>query len=239
MKFALIMQFSQHDEAMMERTMRLIVGLENEFNKDWDLVFSIKSGAELNNATAELAATRFRTFTMRGNRRDVGWPDGPNAQWCETSLWAYTEKRAGKVDWDYIFTTEPDIVPLSPDWLKQLQSFAEKANTPVVGVRHPDHINGNLLMKTEFAFENKLYGAPAGVAWDMYWAPLMVGNATDCPLMKNLYKRTEITEAELFEPRAPGIIPVFVHGIKDRSGIDIIAKKHKIDLDKNPNIVAA
>lgn len=231
MKFALIMQFSEFDTARMVRTMRLITALQQDFNKDWEIVFSIKTGAELPEDLAEHVATKFKTRVFRGQRRDVGWPDGPNAQWCETALWAFKEKREGKADWDYIFTTEPDIVPLSPDWLAALQSFVEAVGTNVVGVRHPDHINGNMILKTEFAFEHKLFGAPSGVAWDMYWAELMVANASDCPMMKNLYKRVEITEAELFEPRSTGITPFFVHGIKDLSGEKIVAAKHKIDLD--------
>lgn len=233
MKFAIILQFSEHDCALASRTARLIAELEPKFNDDWEFVFSVKSGAELDHVTFEFVAQKFKTRVMMGTRRDVGWPDGPNAQWCETVLWAFKEKRDGKADWDYIFTTEPDIVPLSPDWLTQLKIFTESVGTDIVGVRHPDHINGNMILKPEFAYEHKLFGAPSGVAWDMYWAGLTVSRAADCPLMKNLYKRTEIGEKELFEPRALGLPPVFVHGIKDHSGQNIVAKKFGIDLERN------
>lgn len=243
MKLALIMQYSVHDEPQMARLCRLIAAMEPAFNKDVDFVFSIKHGAPTNNQAMALISEKFNVIVFRGNRRDVGWPDGPSAQWCETMDWAYRETRpmyygvaAGKRAWDYVLTTEPDIVPLCRDWLAKLMAFVESAAVPVVGVDHGDHINGNAFFKPDYAALNKMHGAPSGQAWDMYWAKQNLENSVDCPLMNNIYNaadREGCNEEMLYSERIPGITPVFVHGIKGNQAQDIIAKKFGIDLDKS------
>lgn len=233
MKLAIILQISQHDLELAKKTCRLIAELEPAFNEQWEFVFSMKYGTDIDNATAGMMSQKFKTRVMRGTRRDVGWPDGPNAQWCDTVLWAFKEKREGKADWDYIFTTEPDIVPLNPFWLQQLAEFiAEHQEIPVMGVRHEDHVNGNLIIRPEFPMENKMFGVGGSVAWDMFWAPIIIPNAIDCPLMKNLYKRVAISDEELFAPRVGTIKPCFVHGVKDGSGHDAVIRKFGLEVDR-------
>lgn len=236
MKFALAFQFCSYDFEQAKSTCALLERMEEKPNEEIDFVFCVKrdlKDAPLNRLV-EMMSRKFSVQVFQGTRSDAGWPDGPNAQWCETMLWAFEQKRREKVAWDYVFTTEPDIVPLSRDWLKQLTVFVEGSGKSVVGVCHEDHINGNAFFKTEWAHENKMYGAPSGVAWDMKWAPGNLAAGADCPLMKNLYKRTEITEEELYAPRVLGIQPVFVHGIKDLSAQAIVAKKFDLDLNLNP-----
>lgn len=233
-KIALCLQYYQGDYELMRKTCALIAAMEPDFNKDYEFIFSIKRGAEVCPKTVGKVSEKFKTYLYHNQRREEGHPSGPNAQWCETMLWAYDQRRQDKNDWDYVFTIEPDIVPLSPNWLHKLRTaLYEEKVMPIMGVvmgDHPvPHVNGNAFFKTDFCFEHNIHGAPSGAAWDCHFAYKMLPLTKDCPLMKNLYNQRNVSEAELYARRTPNVEPVFVHGIKDLSAYNIVVQNNALE----------
>src|ERR1700757_595830 len=108
------MQYCDLDFKTMKEAVRLILDLEPKGNEQVDFVFSVKPDAPFDRLLANDVERKFNVVVLNGSRRDKGWPEGPNAQWYDTMMMAYGNKREGKNKWEYIFTTEPDIVPLEP-----------------------------------------------------------------------------------------------------------------------------
>jgi hypothetical protein len=231
-RLALCIQYSKYDFEQMKLTCRLLADLQKLHGKDHpelSFVFSVKKGAPVDRKTTHLMQDTFGDVRIfQGTRTEEGHPDGCNAQWAETMMWAYLERRDKRAKWDYIFTTEPDIVPLCPDWLVKLREELEKTDKMIMGVAHHDHVNGNAFFHYDYTVEKRMYGSPCGIPWDMNFGAENLKNVHDTGLMKNLYRAREVNEVELFNPRLGGIEPVFVHGIKDASGEKVVRDKYDL-----------
>jgi len=223
------MQFYYDDLKAAMETARLMADIEDE-QRDDDFIFFARKGCEAEKKTVAHVAEKFRNvISITGRRAETGWPAGPNCVWHELMNWCLLENRDDK-KWDMVLTTESDAVPLAKDWIDQLKREWEKAGKLVVGHHLPlppfPHINGNAMFDPEInAKIPQMYGTPLGKTWDCYHAPKLIANGFDSPLIVSRHRTKTITEDELYEPREPGIAPVFFHGCKDSSARDIVRKK--------------
>jgi hypothetical protein len=179
--------------------------------------------------TLEYAFPNFSVY--RSKRRDKGFPEGSNALWCETMQQVAALHQQHRLSSEFVLTTEADAYPIAKDWIPKLTEAWRRSKASVVGCWHPyigigdskcGHINGNAMFALNLAMlDSKFVGCPGQIGWDLYFAESFkaIGWA-DVPEIRNWYKRTQISAAELKKLQSENC--VFLHGIKDSSVVDLL-----------------
>jgi hypothetical protein len=130
-----------------------------------------------------------------------------------------------------VWLLESDILPLYRNWLYRIErewKMALEDGKLVMGAWSPHHspvghINGNMLFHPSLCDRVKgLEGSAPHIGWDVYHAQRLHRHAWKSNQMLNLYRGTNVTEADIY---APGTRYAFVHGIKDDSGLHIIRRR--------------
>jgi hypothetical protein len=166
-----------------------------------------------------------------GSRRETGWPGGCNALWFSTIFWSAQMLRDKRFTYPVLFTTEADSCPLVQDWDQQLFAEWNKAEKVVVGdwldsgSDECGHINGNMLVDSDIAtMDSKLIGCDANQAWDTVLAPTFKRLGWyDTPLIHSIWNTETLPDAEIKKLSEDKV--VWLHGIKDSSVRDYVAKK--------------
>lgn len=196
-----------------------------------DVALWIVYNQEVNEGDLDLLSKSIRRWPhsklVRAIDSRAGWPAGPNCCW-ETML-REASTLPGKVG---IFGVEPDCIPLSRDWVHQLKAEWESSNKLIIGhmeSENGNHINGNAIYDSRLI---KTYPTctnfPANFAYDWCNSALFNSVGKDTNLIVQDYHfgldRKELT-ANIFEAfRKNGTRPVWFHGVKTDSGVDIAQK---------------
>jgi hypothetical protein len=232
---ALVIQYYQSDRDRASDLLRLITDIEpnyagEERNPNVKLRLVARYDCpHLDLEDIKYAARKFDVSWSRTERHQWdGWPAGPNGMAYDI---LHTADRwladCGWSDTDGILLLEPDVVPLSRDWLIALQAEWARAlgdgkwcmgSWRNSGGEH-GHINGNAIWSREAC--KHLGAAQKHLAWDCAIAPRFKDHWHITGLIKNCFQSTGATELALRTPEVGDREPRVVHGYKDTSAAEI------------------
>jgi hypothetical protein len=149
------------------------------------------------------------------------YPDGPN-------LLAYRifKEAVGYTDIKCVLLIEADCIPVSKDWINQLSEEWDRAagqGKMVLGHWQKEsggHINGNLMFDPRLAALINLGDSPPKRPWDIAYPPIFEPVWARTGLIKNLYRRTNVTDEEMRTPSVGTKPPVLIHGVRDNGAWD-------------------
>lgn len=208
------------------------------------LVYRRDTPVDLVNQAVGHLGEKFRVQSFRARSYGVGHPYGSNLLWQS----AMTEVKALARDpktfpYNGVLTFEADCVPLRKDWIKALtqewndkvigagewseddaepeqKRFQGQPKFEVMGHKDNDHINGNMVLRTDFSsrYPNIPYTTDCG--WDFYPPNrelfLRVGYDTDMILQN--YRRMSIVRQEIPFLLKNGKVPALFHGVQGDVG---------------------
>jgi hypothetical protein len=221
----------------------LIAELQDDFCPDTEFVFFLSrklmdetpwilNDASCRSALQKLSA-KFKTSVIKCNRFGEGYPMGPADMWFDLIMQAYDWKRSGLKDFDCLFTIEADGLPVTQDWHYRIRNEWKANGTPACGAvsvcsydgKDVPHINGNMVVSHDFCKKvPELVGCPAWAPWDVHFAPQIMAHGSASALIHNFYRKPTITKEELFSDRN-GIMPAYIHGVRDDSGRRLIRER--------------
>ncbi len=154
------------------------------------------------------------------------YPDGPNAL-------AYRIMKEAPIYLDIkaVLLMEADCVPVARDWIQQLSREWDRAagqGKMVLGHWQREsggHINGNLMFDPRLANTVDLGPTPPKRPWDIAYPPIFEPVWARTGLIKNLYRRTKVTDEEIETPTIGSQPPVLIHGVRDQTAWDFAKKK--------------
>jgi len=220
-------QYWNGDREDALRLSRYMTDIEPAFNPDVDLVFMARSDAELPDKAHLLrAARKFNVKTVKAPHAGVGHPHGCWVLWYSLLEWLLKRQEAGEFSAKWMATLESDGVPLTRDWIKELdREWDSGRDIRIMGANPTEgvsHINGNLLVSGKLDFlkwlvrDVAIETVPDIEGWDTFLFPQF------------LRWGCLVTERMLSAYRTPGVGQgayehylkqgyVFVHGVKDDS----------------------
>src|SRR5664279_936787 len=171
------------------------------------------------------------TKILRLQNRSTGWPKGPNA--CAHEVYSHFYRMShvrGPEQWDYcaILMMEPDCVPLTQDWIAQLQEEWYVCNWPWPGGNHQQvlgcwstrddpghcptpHMNGGTCMiGPEFLSAYSAFTRTTFGAWDTTHSRAMMQYGRPSKLIYSDYAvggptgRPFLGIDDLYQTRRPG-----------------------------------
>ena len=244
-KILACLQYYSGDQAIARQVARLIADLEPDKSKYADFMFAMRWDGQHDMETVQYVARKFdQVHTFKSERKNTGWPSAPNNLALET--YGRFCLRIRQKLWDYaaLLLIEPDCVPLTRDWLKQLHEEWHEREQLVLGFMygssaHPvQHINGNCLISPRFQKVcPDFHASPATVGWDVRHAPAMLRHGRASRLIWNDYARQSISCEELFAAHhyaddhplhGRDIFPVLFHGVKDDSALRAVREKFNL-----------
>jgi hypothetical protein len=229
----LCMQYWEGDKQRALSVARMIADLQAEKDDRFQFMFLRRFDATpVDDETIGYVGRKFDILTHTCRRKEVGWPAGCNGMASDALMLAQEKWNTG--DWKRVtgvWLLESDILPLYRNWLYRIErewKMALEDGKLVMGAWSPHHspvghINGNMLFHPSLCDRVKgLEGSAPHIGWDVYHAQRLHRHAWKSNQMLNLYRGTNVTEADIY---APGTRYAFVHGIKDDSGLHIIRRR--------------
>jgi hypothetical protein len=229
----LCMQYWEGDKQRALSVARMIADLQAEKDDRFQFMFLRRFDATpVDDETIGYVGRKFDILTHICRRKEVGWPAGCNGMASDALMLAQEKWNTG--EWKRVtgvWLLESDILPLYRNWLYRIErewKTALEDGKLVMGAWSPHHspvghINGNMLFHPSLCDRVKgLEGSAPHIGWDVYHAQRLHRHAWKSDQMLNLYRGTNVTEADIY---APGTRYAFVHGIKDDSGLHIIRRR--------------
>lgn len=177
---------------------------------------------------------KFKTFTYVSNSPLRGWPQGPNGMFGSTMI--HISNNA-KNKYECIYWMEPDALPICPNWFIDLL-HAWRTRHPsslIVGCRSDcngdgtgDHITGCALYDPNIARKMPELTMCSEMAWDYQHRAKIVTVGGHTPLIENWYNARN-ADPGIADRDKVGVR--IIHGFKDRSVVQLIAKKFNIKMD--------
>ncbi len=251
-KILLVLQFSPGDRDVAFELTKLIVDLEDGICPYADLMFSASYGTRHDHEIIAIAKRKFATvYTHTCLENVTGWPAGPNSQVREVVADVFVGHRDRGWNYSAFMLMEPDFVPLSKDWIKQLYDEWMEKPTGVLGAWmssgmfwcYSEHINGNCLISPDFVKKHKFFRTHSIGSWDTYQSTTMLPEARASRLIFNDYRINSqhnplpagvTLEDYLFSdkkypdnhPLSGKVIrPCYYHGSKGFEAINIVRKR--------------
>ena len=181
----------------------------------------------------KIVMPKFNTFTFVSNSPQKGWPNGPNGMFGQTLIHVANN---AKNKYESIYWLEPDAVPLCPNWFNDLLGEWRRRHpkTLVVGCRGDcngdgsgDHITGCAIYHPNIGRIMPKLTSCSGQAWDYKYRSDIVAVGGHTNMIENWYNAKNAD---------PGIVDRvnmgvrIIHGFKDRSVVEAVAKKYQIKL---------
>lgn len=232
MKIVLCLQYWDNDKANAMRLARLIADLQPSWSDRFEFMFVPRFDSSLDEQTVRYVSRKFNVWTHISTRREIGWPAGCNG--IVSDLFMDSVRRVKDGTWAHVkavWLLEADCLPLSVDWLDKIEQEWDKAQADgklLVGAWQPEwsnvgHINGNMLFSPSLATVVRgLEGCPPHMPWDTFHAQKFSRHWWKSGQLVNFYKRTNVTAEEIWPD---GGNWVFVHGIKDDSGYNLVRSR--------------
>lgn len=182
----------------------------------------------------KIIMAKFNCFTHVTNSPLRGWPNGPNGMFGKAMMHIANNNK--KNQYECVYWMEPDAIPLCPNWFMDLLHAwrTKHAKTLVVGCRgtidgnsQSDHITGCALYHPDIARLMPKLTSCTGMAWDYKYRAeiLQVGGHT--PMIENFYNSKG---ADYAITNRVDLGVRIIHGFKDRSVVEAVAKKYSIKL---------
>ena len=220
------LQFHQADYDQAMGLARLIADNEPLFRTDVRFLFVNRFDCPAADLDTQLhVVKKFRVENYQTYTKATGWPDGCNAM--AVDLLKHIEFKDVADKFDAALLIEPDCIPVQKDWINQLQAewlLADAiGDTWVMGTWRdgggpPGHINGNCVVRPDFAARVNLNSIPPGLAWDCAIARQVEHHWFITDLICNRWQETNVSDELMRTPWIGGKRPpVLVHGVKDES----------------------
>jgi hypothetical protein len=228
MKFHVCLQFWEGDKANAMRLARFIADLEPEFRKDTEFVFIARFDCEHDHPTCKYVGLKFKTTWITSHTKWTGWPGGPNGMAKDTLEWLAANRRES----GGALLIEPDCVPVCRGWLDRIMAewdmarFAERILMGAwrnSGGEH-GHINGNCVVRPDFAKAISLDCVGPDLAWDCAIVPYVRNRWFVTSIIKNCFESRNATNQDLFWAPIGDQLPALVHGFKDDSAYNIASR---------------
>lgn len=194
-KILLCVQLSPHDKELGAGLLRLITDLRRDKCEVADLLIAYRFDMLRDSELEMYCARRFNVRAHISRRKSTGHPSGCNAMFADIFSVFVENTRAGNWDYDYIFTTEADCVPLRLSWLEDIAKETYDAGKLVNGPWFEaddygcKHINGNLVMHRDYWKQNKQIVTPPGnIGWDAKFGPHMQLHGNPSRLIYSHYR---------------------------------------------------
>lgn len=241
-KCLVVIQGSATDQHAAVSLAHLIADIEPEKNPLADVMLSNTHGVPILPSTTNHLARKFgNVLTFISDRRDTGWPAGPNGLFFASMDRIYMGVKREGWDYDAVIFLEPDVVPLRAGWINEVyDEFLSKGKLCggflYTKMDHPiSHINGAMIISPRIRQTYRdFFWAPNNVGWDCYHAPMLVQNGYASPLFWVDYKRGTIDRATLYRKikwaahhpcHKTKVQPCLYHGVKDGSAREIVRRK--------------
>lgn len=228
----LCLQYWDGDRSTALRLARLIADIQPKWSDRFEFMFVPRFDSTLDANTVRYVSRKFNVWSRISARREIGWPAGCNG--IVSDLFMDSLRRVNDGTWahvDGVWLLEADALPLTIDWLDKIEQewkLARADGKLIMGAWQPEwsnvgHINGNLIFHPALAATVRgLEGCPPNLPWDTHHAPKFAKHWYKSGQMVNFYKRTDVQEQELWPPGANW---VFVHGIKDDTGYNLVRSR--------------
>lgn len=238
-KLLLVLQLYPGDRKMAFDLARLIADIEPKVSEHADFMLSLRRDTLDDIGAYHALQKKFeKVYLFHSQRKSTGWPAGCNDLFFESLSQVGKMVKAKRWDYDAALYFEADCVPLTKDWIRRLQAEWYAGHQQFVGnwisqleFRIP-HLNGNCLISTRITEKMPAFHAcPPSQPWDIFHAKAIESRMRVTPLIYSDYKKTSITEAELYElKRRPSDHPlhgleeqaVLYHGVKNNSAQIIV-----------------
>jgi len=238
-KILIALQYWHGDKDQANKLARLIADLEPKTSDYADFLFVCRFDCTHDDATVKYVARKFKTFTYISKRRGTGWPAGCNGTFFGTMEWFFHKKNHKQIPpYKAVLLIEADGVPVSLDWIKNLNSAWDRANSakPVCVAGPwldngpiPDcgHINGNAFISGDLYFlkwlVTRVQDVSVNVGWDYILAPQFRDRGwANLPEMRSAW-RYPITE-EIFTSLLKEGVVQYWHGSKGETGVKLCRK---------------
>jgi hypothetical protein len=176
------MQFFAGDKSAAMELSRLICDIEHEVCPWADWAFMARFDCDHDMETVAYMKTKFEhVYTIKGVRRQTGWPQGPNAIVSDLFRLVYEKTTAGEWHYDAVMLAESDDLPLRKTWVHELWMEWHAGTQMIlgdwIGSGHDlarSHINGNLLLAPELTRRLPRIWNMSCVpsrGWDAYYWP--------------------------------------------------------------------
>lgn len=234
-QLAICLQYYENDRRRALELARLIAANEPKFRDD--VIFCLVNRFDAEAAPSDLIdllGTKFTTVLHTSNGRATGWPSGCNEMAKSTFRFANQEWRFGPWhDVDGVLLMEPDCIPIARDWIDQLKeewATARAAGKLLMGTWRDGggllgHINGNMIVRPDFAEKVQMNEVFEWLAWDCAIVPQVHDQWQVTNLICNRWKEAGLSNEEIMTHRNGVGRPVLVHGVKDDSVWDYARKK--------------
>lgn len=223
----LALQYWAGDEPQALALARLLADLAKEERRDLYLVLARRQDCPLSEEaerTRAYCSEKFSVMMLRSDRPERGHPDGCHGLWAGTMAKLYVLWKRGGLPWlagRTVFGCEADAWPLRPDWQDRIEEAHTRTLTQglrvtgaVMDVPMP-HVNGNFILTLDLLGDYPgLYECPAGVAWDLHHAGVLIRETRACHVIRNEYNTRDWTPGSL---NPIGRESAFIHGVKDDS----------------------
>lgn len=223
-KLLLALQAYEGDVADVAQVARLLTDIQDgETHPSADLLLVYRRDCKPRPELTLYCQQAFDQVHVHVTRpREVGYPAGPNGVWCDTMQHCLSMHKTGKWDYEAIFTTEGDTIPLATDWAEKLLFEWRDSEVPVLGRWMPSgehdcgHINGNALFHPRLSEMIPIESCSARKAWDTNFAKMFHRLGwCQTELIHNWYQKKSATSWEIQKVADSGA--VWLHGIKDGS----------------------
>jgi len=214
---------------------RIIAGLQpNHVGNTAHIMLVARQDCKHDINMTNIVMAKFNTFTLTSNSPLRGWPQGPNGMFGSTIFHVASNQ---KNKYECMYWMEPDAIPLCPNWFADLLNAwrTRPSQTLIVGCRSDcngdgtgDHITGCALYHPNIARMMPELTSCSGVAWDYLLRAKIVALGSHTPLIENFYNAKNLP-MDICERSKIGVR--VIHGAKDRSVVNSVAKKYNIKLD--------
>lgn len=234
MKLLIALQFWSGDREQAMRLAQLIA--ENEPARRDDVMFCFFNRSDCEPVDREtlgkmlMKMDAFSRVSMTVDR-ETDWPDACNAMAIDVLRQSAFQWKFGPWhDISGVLLLEPDCIPIARDWIDQVKKEWAAAfidgkwlmGTWRDGGGDLGHINGNMVVRPDFAQLVDFTQVYPGLAWDCALAPQLHTHWQVTYLMCNRWKERKLCDEIIQVHRdAHGSSifqkPVLVHGVKDDS----------------------
>lgn len=183
----------------------------------------------------KIVMAKFNTFTHISKSNLRGWPAGPNGMFGTTMIHIANNNK--KNNYECIYWLEPDAVPICPNWFTDLHNVwkGKHPNALIMGCRSDcngdgtgDHITGCALYHPNIAKLMPEITSCSGTAWDYHCRAKIVARGGHTNTIENWYKATNADPLLVVDRLSKGVR--IIHGFKDQSVINLVAKQYGIKL---------
>lgn len=211
---------------------RIVAGLQaNHVGSVAHVMLVCRQDCRIDPNMVKIISAKFNTHTYHSMSPLKGWPSGANGIFGSTMLYISNNMRD---KYECVYWMEPDAIPTKPNWFWDLVLAwrGRHTSTWIVGCRSDcngdgtgDHITGCALYHPNIARLLPEIIRSDRVAWDYEHRAKIVRVGGHTKLIQNRYHQRNVDPGVINEP---GV--VIIHGVKDRSLVNVVSKKYKIPL---------